>query len=106
MQELLKGEYTERGRCFSPHTLPQPLPSTLAAVGLCRRAQHQKQRAKRPASCCAPPQTAAGCVLPLADVLGFETYFVKWSAVIMSGFVVAFMVAIVVALRIFNFQKR
>jgi hypothetical protein len=31
---------------------------------------------------------------------------VKWCAVIMAGFVLAFMVAIVAALRIFNFQRR
>jgi hypothetical protein len=41
-----------------------------------------------------------------ADMLGFESYFVKWCAVIMAGFVLVFMVAIVAALRIFNFQKR
>jgi hypothetical protein len=39
-------------------------------------------------------------------MLGFESYFVKWCAVIMAGFVLAFMVAIVAALRIFNFQRR
>ena len=39
-------------------------------------------------------------------MLGFETWFVKWCAVIMAGFVLAFMVLIVSALRFFNFQKR
>jgi hypothetical protein len=46
------------------------------------------------------------CSVCAADMLGFEAYFVKWCAVIMAGFVLVFMVAIVAALRIFNFQKR
>jgi hypothetical protein len=39
-------------------------------------------------------------------MLGFESWFVKWCAVIMAGFVLAFWVAIVGALRFFNFQRR
>jgi hypothetical protein len=55
------------------------------------------------------PLTLLLPLLPIccpAEMLGFEAYFVKWCAVIMAGFVLAFMVAIVAALRIFNFQRR
>jgi len=39
-------------------------------------------------------------------MLGFESYFVKWCALIMAGFVVVFWVLIVAALKFFNFQRR
>lgn len=86
-------------------TLPQPPPALYFGSSGPLQASTTSSGQQRLASCCAP-LTAFVCVLPCAEMLGFETYFVKWSAVIMSGFVVAFMVLIVVALRIFNFQKR
>lgn len=43
---------------------------------------------------------------PVADWLGFESWFVGYCALIMAAFVVAFCVLIIAALRFFNFQKR
>ena len=59
-----------------------------------------------PASLLTSLCAAAAAFFVPAEMLGFEAYFVKWCAVIMAGFVLAFMVAIVAALRIFNFQRR
>jgi len=42
----------------------------------------------------------------LKDMLGFESSFVGWCVLIMFGFILAFWVAIITALRKFNFQKR
>jgi hypothetical protein len=39
-------------------------------------------------------------------MLGFESSFVGWCALIMAGFILAFCAAIVGALRFFNFQRR
>jgi hypothetical protein len=46
--------------------------------------------------------------LPLAAaaMLGFDSSFVGWCALIMAGFILAFCVAIIAAMRCFNFQKR
>jgi energy-coupling factor transporter ATP-binding protein EcfA2 len=42
----------------------------------------------------------------LRNMLGFESWFVHWCALIMAGFILAMMVAIVAALRLFSFQRR
>lgn len=97
---------TQREGGPSALTLPQPPALYIGNSGPLQASTTPEAAGKKAGQLLRPPQIAAGCVLPLAEMLGFETYFVKWSAVIMSGFVVAFMVAIVVALRIFNFQKR
>lgn len=66
------------------------------------------------AQCCSFVRTAAAAapptVLPLlscpAERYGFEMWFVKWCALIMAGFVVAFWVAIIAAMRFFKFERR
>jgi hypothetical protein len=46
------------------------------------------------------------CCCRCAEWLGFESSFVGACAGIMAGFVVAFCVGIVAAIRKFNFQRR
>jgi hypothetical protein len=42
----------------------------------------------------------------LRNMLGFESWFVRWCALIMAGFILAMMVAVVAALKFFSFQRR
>uniref|UniRef100_A0A383WGZ5 ABC transporter domain-containing protein n=1 Tax=Tetradesmus obliquus TaxID=3088 RepID=A0A383WGZ5_TETOB len=42
----------------------------------------------------------------LRTMLGFQASFVGWCALIMAGFILAFVAAIIGALRFFNFQRR
>lgn len=44
--------------------------------------------------------------VPAAAMLGFQASFVGWCALIMAGFILAFVAAIIGALRFFNFQRR
>ncbi|KAF6262511.1 ATP-binding cassette transporter [Scenedesmus sp. NREL 46B-D3] len=42
----------------------------------------------------------------LRTMLGFDSSFVGWCALIMAGFILAFCAAIIAAMRFFNFQRR